>query len=115
MSQLSGFWLHYGRALLFLAWIGAFITPLVYGLKARFWESEIGMHFWTYSVVIWLNLTPQVLFVLVGDYPGRGVIVLIIFHLTVAVIWWRAVIFLKLFYPHRTIKGSVDTKRLNGK
>lgn len=107
MSQLTGFWHVYGTVLLMLAWVGALIFPIAYAMTMRFWESELGMHFFCYGVVVWLNLTPQVLFVLLGDYAGRGMVVMLSFHLMTFVIWWRAIVFLKIF--RRTHNGKGDS------
>lgn len=105
MSQLTGFWYVYYSALLVIGWVGALIFPTVYAMTMRFWESELGMHFFSFGAVVWLNLTPSVMFIAFGDFAGRGVANLVIFHLTVFVIWWRAIIFIKIFRKTR-VKGE---------
>lgn len=101
MSQLSGFWYYETAVLLLLAWLAALIFPVVYAMTMRFWESEIGMHFFTYGVAVWLNLTPTALFLVFGNFPGRGAIVASCFHLMTFVIVWRAAVFLKIFFRSR--------------
>lgn len=108
MSQLSGFWLYETVILLILSWLAALIFPVVYALTMRFWESELGMHFFTYGVAVWLNLTPTVLFLVFGDFPGRGVIAASCFHLMAFVIVWRATVFTKIFFRTRR-KGDSFT------
>lgn len=108
MSQLSGFWYNYYAVLLVLGWVGAFIFPAVYAMTMRFWESELGMHFFSFGIVVWMNLTPSVMFVFFGDFTGRGIANLAIFHLTVFVIWWRAIIFLKIYRKFHP-KGEGET------
>lgn len=110
MSQLSGFWYNYYATLLLLGWCGALIFPTVYALTMRFWQSELGMHFFSFGVVVWLNLTPGVLLIVFGDFSGRGIAGLVIFHFTVVVIWWRAIIFTKIYLKsRRNRKGVIAT------
>jgi hypothetical protein len=106
MNQLTGFWYGEATAVLLLAWIAALVFPIVYAMTMRFWESELGMHFFSYGVAVWLNLTPSAIFLLFGDFPGRGVIVLVNFHLMAGVILWRAMVFLKIF--RNTHNGEGD-------
>jgi hypothetical protein len=118
MSQLSGFWYLETVVILLLAWIAALIFPVAYALTMRFWESELGMHFFTYGVAVWLNLTPSVIFFVFGNFPGRGIIVASCFHLMAFVIVWRATVFTKILFrsrrkgdgltPHHTQKEELQ-------
>lgn len=84
--------------LLIIGWLAAAVFPVVYGLTMRFWESELGMHFWSYGVAVWLALTPGFIIVVFGDFPGRGIVNLITFTLVVFVIIWRDIIFLRILF-----------------
>jgi|SRR5882724_1414592 len=106
MNALPTFWYHYYVVLILSGWLGSLIFPVVYAITMRFWESELGMHFFAYGVVVWLNLTPAAIFVTLGDFPGRAIINFIIFHITVVVIWWRAIIFSKILVKSRRPKGD---------
>lgn len=97
MSQLSGFLLTYFQAVYIVGWVGALLFPLMLALTMRFWESEMGMHFFAYGLAVWLSLTPGTAFIIFGDFPGRGILGLVFFHAVVIVIWWRAILFIKIY------------------
>jgi hypothetical protein len=111
VTQLQGFWYHELIAILLIAWVAALVFPIVYAMTMRFWETEIGMHFFVYGVAVWLNLTPSVLFFLFGNFPGRAIIVDVCFHLMTFAIVWRATVFLKIFRKTHYTEGDDLTPR----
>lgn len=107
MNQLTPWLQDFYVVLIVLGWVGAFIFPLMYAVTTNFWRTEMGMHFFSYGLAVWLALTPGFVFVTFGDFPGRGFLNLITFALTVFVIWWRAILFVKIYLSARRTKEKI--------
>jgi hypothetical protein len=61
----------------------------LYSLRAPWWANEIGWHLVTFTSALGLLMANALTFRLVGDYPGRQTVNLILFAVIVASVWWR--------------------------
>lgn len=77
-----------GMALLGAGVAGSAVFIVLYSLRARWWRSEVGWWLVTFPGSLGLLLANGIVFRLVGDYPGRQLVNLVLFVVVVAAVWW---------------------------
>lgn len=83
-------WAHvYYTFLIWGGWIGAIVFPIIYALTARFWNTQLGRHFWAYSTVIALLYTSSIIKNYFPDFKYDTHTRYVLLTLAVIVVWWR--------------------------
>lgn len=73
----------------------AVAAVLWYGLRARWWASEMGRHLWSYSAVVALLLGLLTVRRLAGDYRGHEVVSTVGLGLLDWVVAWRLLLLVR--------------------
>src|SRR5882724_10425427 len=81
---------------LYFAWVGSLIFPIVYGFTRPWRKSPVGRLLVADSAVIALALTLVVIRPIFGDFPGRQVLNYFIIVALAFVIWWRVILFFRI-------------------
>lgn len=84
-----------GMFLLAAGATGAATFIVLYTMRAQWWHTELGWHLVVFPGSLGLLLTNGLVFRLVGDYPGRDVVNLVLFVVLVAAVWWRVALLVK--------------------
>lgn len=86
--------INYG--LIYLAWLGAILFPLVYGFTRPWWKTDMGRNLFAFSVVFALSLTLVAIRPVFGDFSWRPVLNTGLLVLIVVVEWWRNILFFRI-------------------
>jgi hypothetical protein len=83
-----------GNILVIAATIPAVLFVLFY-LRVRWEQSSIGRQTMAISVSMALILVNSTLIVLFKNYPGRGVIRIVLFATIIPALWWRVILIIR--------------------
>lgn len=84
--------------LIYLAWPAAFLYPLVYVIRAKWWKTWIGQALLIKAVGVWILLTVSLLYQFFGpDYWGRDALRITGASLVTVGIWYALVAMLREF------------------
>jgi hypothetical protein len=61
----------------------------LYSLRAPWWANEVGWHLVTFTTALGALMANGLIFRIVGDYPGRQIVNLVLFTVVVVSVWWR--------------------------
>lgn len=97
--------------LVFFTFVGAVAFPVMYGIKGKWREDEMGWHVLSYSVAAALALINGVLARIFGrDYPGSKYVSLVVLVCVAFVVWWRFILWLKFDIRDRKEKRNDRTR-----
>jgi hypothetical protein len=77
-----------GILLLAAGVLGVIVFVALYSIRVPWWRSEIGWYLVTFPGALGLLLANGLAFRILGDYPGRQLVNLLLFVVVVASIWW---------------------------
>jgi uncharacterized membrane protein len=78
----------FGLAELVAAILGVIAFVALYTRRAPWWRSEVGRWLVTYPIALGLLLINGVVFRVIGDYPGRQTVNLVLFGVIAGSVWW---------------------------
>lgn len=97
VESLDGFALVAWHFFLVCGMAGGWVFVVLYWVhtKGQWIHGRIGRHLMAFSIAVSQALTAYMLRILLGDFPGREVIMFFALISLVFVVWWRTFIFLR--------------------
>lgn len=81
--------------LVWVTWAAAFLFPLAFSLFSRWWQSEMGWHLMSFSLVALASLTNSIALLEFGRYTGYRQVSFGLLVLTAVVIYWRLILYIR--------------------
>lgn len=84
--------------------------PIWYHLRMRWSASEMGRHVMGYSFVVALAYASALFKAAFGNYPGESAVRAAIMVLMTVVVWWRVIVFFRLYRQNHPRQARKTTK-----
>lgn len=90
-----------------LAFVGAWLFPLMYLHENKWRSTEMGRHVMTFSIAVAHAITAYLTRLMFGEYPGRAFVMFSALMMLIIATWWRSIIYIRMRRRERRRNAGV--------